>query len=74
MTPVRGCDLKPLLERYRFKSDCSSKFVDAYRHHCQPVSPVSDLKLAPFHEALTLVLLHSINNDPQVTIEFDGFL
>ncbi|MCH7721540.1 MAG: polynucleotide kinase-phosphatase, partial [Planctomycetes bacterium] len=49
VTAERGCDLNGLLERYRAKGDCSSKFVDAYRQYCWPVASVSDLKLAPFH-------------------------
>ncbi|MCK4658546.1 MAG: polynucleotide kinase-phosphatase [Phycisphaerae bacterium] len=49
LTAERGCNLNGLLERYRAKGDCSSKFVDAYRQYCWPVASVSDLKLAPFH-------------------------
>ncbi|MFQ5473515.1 MAG: polynucleotide kinase-phosphatase, partial [Dehalococcoidia bacterium] len=49
VTAERGCDMNGLLERYRAKGDCSSKFVDAYRQYCWPVASVSDLRLAPFH-------------------------
>ncbi len=49
LTATRGCDLDGLLERYRSKGECATKFVDAYRQYCWPVASVSDLKLAPFH-------------------------
>lgn len=48
-TAQRGCDMHGLLERFRFKGECASKFVDAYRQYCWPVASVIDLKLAPFH-------------------------
>ncbi|MCZ6652005.1 MAG: polynucleotide kinase-phosphatase [Planctomycetota bacterium] len=58
-TAERGCDMNGLLERYRAKGDCSSKFVDAYRQYCWPVSSVSDLKLAPFHILASEAAVHT---------------
>jgi protein phosphatase len=42
-------DLGPLLESFRTRADDASRFVEAYRHYCWPVSTIDDVKLAPFH-------------------------
>jgi polynucleotide kinase-phosphatase len=62
LTAERGCDLNGLLERYRAKGECSSKFVDAYRQYCWPVASVSDLKLAPFHVLASEGAVHTDKN------------
>ncbi len=62
LTAERGCGMNGLLERYRAKGECSSKFVDAYRQYCWPVASVSDLKLAPFHILASEGAVHADKN------------
>jgi protein phosphatase len=42
-------DIQALLERTRARVADATRFVDAYRRYCWPVSTIEDLKLAPFH-------------------------
>jgi protein phosphatase len=46
---ARGLDTLALLARYRERFDLASRFAEAYRHYCWPVTSVADLRLAPFH-------------------------
>ena len=48
-----------ILEKYSYKKEAVSKYVDAYRQYCWPVESIDDYKLAPFHILATEGQLHS---------------
>lgn len=49
----------PLLDEFTSKMEMATRYVEAYRHYCWPVSSVSDLKLAPFHLLATQGRVHA---------------
>jgi protein phosphatase len=44
-----GIDVAELHERFAGRSDTTSRYGDAYRRYCWPVTAIDDLRLAPFH-------------------------
>jgi protein phosphatase len=46
---ARNADLHEIAERTKARLDAVTKYRDAYRHYCWPVTNLDDLKLAPFH-------------------------
>jgi protein phosphatase len=46
---ARNADLQEIAERTKARLDAVTKYRDAYRHYCWPVTNLDDLKLAPFH-------------------------
>jgi protein phosphatase len=48
-TEARGVDVGDLLPEAQQKETMISRYVDAYRQYCWPVTTLDDLKLAPFH-------------------------
>jgi protein phosphatase len=44
-----GIDVAELHERFAGRSDTTSRYGDAYRRYCWPVTAIHDLRLAPFH-------------------------
>lgn len=55
---ARGLDVAPLLDRSRVRNELASRYVDAYRRFCWPVTTVDDLRLAPFHLLATEGKVH----------------
>jgi hypothetical protein len=52
-TAARIPEAAALLDRHRYRAEAISRYVDAYRRYCWPVTSLSDLKLAPFHVLAT---------------------
>jgi protein phosphatase len=52
-------EIRPLLERYRGRSQAAEQYVEAYRRYCWPVRSVDDLRLAPFHLLATEGKVHT---------------
>lgn len=46
---ARNADLQEIAVRTKTRLDSVTKYRDAYRHYCWPVTKLEDLKLAPFH-------------------------
>lgn len=46
---ARCPELESIADRARTRQELASRYVDAYRRYCWPVSSVDDLRLAPFH-------------------------
>jgi protein phosphatase len=46
---ARGADVGALLTRTRERAALATKYTDAYRRYCWPVSSIDDLRVAPFH-------------------------
>ncbi len=46
---ARGDGSDEVLERFRLRQECVSRFADVYRHYCWRVDRVTDLRIAPFH-------------------------
>lgn len=46
---ARDASASPLLERFRARRTHVTRYVEAYRRYCWPVSGVDDLVVAPFH-------------------------
>jgi protein phosphatase len=49
----------PLVARFEERAAMVSRYTDAWRRYCWPVTSVADLKLAPFHVLATEGALHS---------------
>lgn len=50
------------LDKFKYKKDAISKYVDAYRNYCWEVNSVDDYKLAPFHILATEGKVHVDKN------------
>jgi len=51
-----------LLNRFKYKEESVTKFIDSYRNYCWEVSSLDDYKLAPFHILATEGNVHSDKN------------
>ena len=59
----RGIDgAKQSLEKFSYKKEAISKYVQAYRNYCWEVKSVEDYKLAPFHILATEGAVHVDKN------------
>jgi protein phosphatase len=50
---------EPFLARLEQRAEMVSRYTDAWRRYCWPVTSVADLKLAPFHVLATEGALHT---------------
>jgi len=50
---------EPFLARLEQRAEMVSRYTDAWRRYCWPVTSVADLKLAPFHVLATEGALHA---------------
>ncbi|MEW6166790.1 MAG: polynucleotide kinase-phosphatase [Pseudomonadota bacterium] len=55
---ARGLDLGDVAASLDQRATLTSRYVDAYRRYCWPVSRVEDMKLAPFHLLATEGSVH----------------
>jgi protein phosphatase len=55
----RGVGVNALLERMETRETLVTRYADAYRRYCWPVSSVRDLRLAPFHLLATEGAVHA---------------
>jgi protein phosphatase len=46
---ARGVDVADLHDRFASRRDATSRYGDAYRRYCWPLTAIDDLRLAPFH-------------------------
>lgn len=45
----RGLDITALERSFEKRSDLVTRYVEAYRQYCWPVSSIRDIRIAPFH-------------------------
>ena len=55
-------DAKQSLDKFSYKKNAISKYIDAYRNYCWEVNSVEDYKLAPFHILATEGAVHVDKN------------
>ena len=55
-------DAQKSLDKFRYKKEAISKFIDVYRNYCWQVNSVEDYKLAPFHILATEGEVHVDKN------------
>jgi protein phosphatase len=67
----RTPNLDGLLERFSERQALITRYTDAWRRYCWPVSSVADLKLAPFHVLATAGAVHT-TKDHQWHLEAAG--
>jgi len=62
-TKERGiANIEPILEKFSYKKNAVSQFIDAYRNYCWEVNSIEDYKLAPFHILATENAVHADKN------------
>ena len=57
-TAERVPDAAPIAEAFASRAEMVTKYVDAYRRYCWPVTSLSDVRLAPFHVLATEGAVH----------------
>jgi len=55
---ARGVDIGPLLEDARAREARASRYAEAYRRYCWPVTSLDDYRIAPFHLLATEGAVH----------------
>jgi protein phosphatase len=56
---ARTSTAEPLVARFEERAGMVSRYTDAWRRYCWPVTSVADLKLAPFHVLATEGAVHT---------------
>ena len=56
---ARGVNVADLRDRFASRRDAASRYGDAYRRYCWPVTTIDDLRLAPFHLLATDGAVHT---------------
>ena len=51
-------DIAPLLDKFNYKKEATTKYIAAYRRYCWPVETVDDYQIAPFHILATEGAVH----------------
>lgn len=59
LTTARLPEAEALLAQYQDRQAMTTKYVEAYRRYCWPVSSIDDFKLAPFHLLATEGAVHA---------------
>jgi protein phosphatase len=58
-TSGQNLNLTRLLETFKERQACITKYIDAYREYCWPIAGIEDLRIAPFHILATEGVVHN---------------